>query len=119
MACIAVVCCLPAAFRGNRAFLGCGQIDTGAPSLRQSDRNRLFCGTCSVFALANMLDFLVHKLTGLRARSLAFAFVAAGSFDRFLLWHVTSPSLLGGVALALPSLSSSVDQDAVTSSSSR
>src|SRR5262249_26976787 len=51
------------------------------------DRDRLLRRTCTVLALANVIDFLAHELTGLRRGGLAFGLVTLRSFHRFLFRH--------------------------------
>jgi hypothetical protein len=48
------------------------KIDAGAARLGQADGNRLLGGSRAVLSLSDVLDFLSHKFSGLRARRLAF-----------------------------------------------
>lgn len=71
----------PARFLRHGAFAGRAQFHAGATGFGKSDRDSLFRGARPVFAFANVLHLFAHKLTGLRARSFAFARVATRAFD--------------------------------------
>ena len=45
-----------------------------------------------MFALADVLHFLTHELTGLSAGRLSFPFIPTGPLDRSLLRHVNLQS---------------------------
>jgi hypothetical protein len=63
--------------------------DSGAARLGQADRDRLLCRPGAVFALAHVVNFLAHELTGLCRRRLALSLVSTGSLQRLLLRHCT------------------------------
>lgn len=73
---------------GRGALAGRGQVDAGAPGLRQADGDRLLRRARTVLAAPDVLHLFAHELSGLRGRSLALASVAPGSFDGAFLWHV-------------------------------
>src|SRR5262249_61190217 len=81
------------------------QVAAGPPRFGQTDRDRLLRRSCAVLALAHVMDFLAHELTGLRARTLAFTAVASGTLERSLLWHAAPPRRAG--ASRVPATTSS------------
>src|SRR5207248_4677510 len=82
-------CMLGAAPRllGCFSFFRSRQIDAGAPRFRETDGDRLFCGSRAVLALADMMHFFTNEFAGLCRRGFTLTLVALRPFDRFLLGH--------------------------------
>src|SRR5512134_1462756 len=79
-------CAAPGLLR-RRSLRRRRELHACAPRLRQADGDRLFRRARPVLALPDVLDFLAHELTGLRAWRLAFTLGLLGSLNGFLLWH--------------------------------
>jgi hypothetical protein len=69
------------------AFLRRRQRHSGAPRLREADRNGLLGRTGAVFTLADVLNLFPDEFPGLGARRLALTGIFLCSFDGFLLRH--------------------------------
>jgi hypothetical protein len=67
------------------------EIHARATRLGETDRDRLFGRTRTVFAFADVVYLLAHELSGLSGRCFAFAPVAPRPLNRFLLWHLVLP----------------------------
>src|SRR5262245_60829984 len=65
-------------------------VDTGTPRLRQTDGDGLLGALRAVLALADVVDLLADELARLRARRLALALVAAGTFEGGFFRHGAS-----------------------------
>ena len=63
------------------------EVDTGAPGLRQADRDRLFGRRGAMFSFAHVMDLLAHEFAGLRRGRLALPLVATRALQRLLFWH--------------------------------
>jgi len=72
---------------GCFAFFRSRQIDAGAARFREPDGDRLFCGSCAVLALADMMHLFANEFAGLCRRGFTLPLVALRPFDRFLLRH--------------------------------
>jgi hypothetical protein len=66
------------------------ELYSGAPCLRQANRDRLLRGTRSMLALPDMFDLFMDEFPSLRGRGFPFACILASSFDCFLFRHETS-----------------------------
>jgi hypothetical protein len=81
------------AARPGAGLAGAGrrEFDPGPAGFRKADGNSLFRVACAVFAFANMVHFLTHKLASLSGWSFAFAGIFTGSLNGFSFWHRCSP----------------------------
>lgn len=84
-------CTFPSSLR-RRAFFRRLEIHARAARLRKTNGYGLLRGARSVFALADVLHFLTHELTGLSARRLSLPLIPAGPLDCSLLRHVNLQS---------------------------
>jgi hypothetical protein len=75
------------AFGSRLAALGRWQLHSGPARLRQTDRDRLLRRARAMFALADVLHLLAHKLPCLRRRRQPLPFVFACPFNCFVFWH--------------------------------
>src|SRR5438105_12090025 len=66
------------------------QLYAGTPRLRESDRDRLFGGSHTMFAFADVMHFFPDEFSGLRAGRFARALVALRAFKRLLVRHGNS-----------------------------
>src|SRR5438874_10050130 len=66
------------------------QLYAGTPRLRESDRDRLFGGSHTMFAFADVMHFFPDEFSGLRAGRFALTLVALRSFQRLLVRHGSS-----------------------------
>ena len=86
--------CLIGIFRTSAGALGRlvafrrRQIDAGAPRFRQPDGHDLFGGTRAMFAAADFVDLLTHKLACLCRCRFALSLVAASFLDCAFIRHV-------------------------------
>ena len=73
-----------------------GDSHSGAPRLRQSDRDRLLRRCRPVFSFADMVDLFTHEFAGLRRGRFSLRSIATRSLQCFLLRH-GSPDAMSDV----------------------
>jgi hypothetical protein len=78
------------------------QLDTRAPSLGQSDRDRLLGGARTVLSFPNVVDFFAHEFPGLRTGGFPLARVLSGTLDRFLFRHYCSLLIIREIRIRRP-----------------
>jgi hypothetical protein len=81
--------CLLAGARRGIASTRLRQFHARAAGFRKGDGNGLFRIGRAVLSFANVVHLFADEFAGLGAGRFAFLFVSLGSFNYFLLWHVT------------------------------
>jgi hypothetical protein len=72
---VSALCASPRSL-GGRSIFGRREVYSRLSCLRETYRDRLLCGACTVLPLANMVHLLANELAGLGCRGLALSFVA-------------------------------------------